>query len=206
MLDLSKIYPLSKEACRKRYSKHLEDALVKYEINTPNRQRAFFANLGVESAQLNYVEENLNYTASALTKVFGRYFTAQLANQYAKNPEKIANRVYANRMENRDENSGDGWKYRGRGLIQITGRKNYRLAGQALGVDLEKIPDLVATPQTAVYTAAWFWQSNGLNEMADKLSGVDEMEVFTKICKRINGGTHGLEERKKLYSLAKKNI
>ena len=186
--------------------------MIRYDINNPNRIRAFLAQIGTESGQLSAVSENLNYSAAGLRKIFGKYFpTDELANAYARQPEKIANKVYANRLGNGDEKSGDGWKYRGRGLIQITGKSNYteadqKMYGLPMGVDLVMEPELLATPEYAAQSAAWWWDNAGLNALADQLGGADDTEVFKKITKRINGGYNGLDERLKLYENAKKVI
>jgi len=170
----------------------LEKILPDYEIDTPARVAAFLAQCAHESGGFNAIQENLNYRAVTLRKVFPKYFpTDALAEDYAGRPNKaeaIANRVYASRMGNGDEESGEGYAYRGRGLIQLTGKSNYQACGEALGVDLVENPDLVATPQYAALSAGWFWNKNKLNNYADK----KDMEGLTK---KINGGTHGIEDR-----------
>ena len=166
---LRKIYPLSKSIAR--YCEALHQAMQECGIDTAARARAFLAQVGHESAQLNRVEENLNYSAQALRKVFPKYFrTPQEASSYAHHPERIANRVYANRMGNGGEESGDGWKYRGRGLIQITGRDNYVAMSSLMGKDLTIWPDALLMPLDACRSAALWWKTNGLNEFADKLA------------------------------------
>jgi putative chitinase len=142
------------------------------------------------------VSENLNYKAETLTKVFPKYFRDVNPDDFAKQPEKIANRVYASRMGNGDEESGDGFRFRGRGLIQLTGKSNYTRCGEALGKDLTTDSDYLSTPEGAARSAAWFFQENGCNETAD----ADDVIKTTKI---INGGTIGLEERTELYNKAK---
>lgn len=209
---LKSVFPLSTEANRAKYNKSLVLAMLKYNIDTPNRKRAFLAQVGHESGQLSAVSENLNYSASALRRVFGKYFPDDIAaNEYARKPEMIANKVYANRMGNGDEASGDGWKYRGRGLIQITGKNNYEdlnvdMLGRNPGINLLQNPDLLATPEYAALSAAWFWKKSGLNELADKLGGSDDHEVFKHITRRINGGYNGLADRVELYENAKRYI
>lgn len=210
MKDLLKqIYPNSTEANRVMYEKPLSMAMMRYNINNPNRIRAFLAQVGHESGQLSAVVENLNYSAKALRSVFGKYFkTDAEAEQYARKPEAIANVVYANRMGNGDTESGDGWKYRGRGLIQLTGKNNYDKATNEmyalpLGVDFVDEPDLLATPEYAAQSAAWYWETNGLNALADQLGGADDTEVFKAITKRINGGYNGLDDRLAMYERAK---
>lgn len=174
----------------------LDDVRTKYNINTPLRLAHFLAQCGHESMQFKVKFENLNYSSSALKAVFGKYFSNdELANQYQRQPEKIASRVYANRMDNGDEASGDGWKYRGRGYIQLTGKANYTKFSLSIGEDVISNPDLVAE-KYPLQSAAWFWESNGLNEIADK--GASE-KVVTEVTRRVNGGTIGLEDRIKHF-------
>lgn len=175
-------------------------------IDTAARARAFLAQVGHESAQLNRIEENLNYSAQALRIVFPKYFhTPQEASSYAHHPERIANRVYANRMGNGGEESGDGWKFRGRGLIQITGRDNYVSMSALMGKDLTVWPDALLMPLDACRSAALWWKANGLNALADKLAA-DERKTFETITKRVNGGLNGLEDRWAIYLRAKSAI
>lgn len=184
-------------------NEYLDDwyhALVKilpeYEINTTNRIAAFIAQCAHESGKFTAITENLNYRASSLKKVFPKYFsTDALADAYAGHPEKIANKVYANRMGNGPEESGDGWKYRGAGLIQITGKTNHQLFANSLDMQLDKIPEYLRTFEGAVQSACFFWETNKLNQYAD--SG----DIVT-LSKRINGGTNGLSDRQKYYALA----
>jgi putative chitinase len=165
--------------------------------NSLYRQAAFLAQCGHESAQYTAVVENLNYSQDGLRKIFGKYFpTDELAAQYARQPEKIANRVYANRMGNGNEASGEGFKFRGRGLIQLTGKDNYTKCGKDLGVDLMANPDYLKSPEGAVKSALWFWNRNSLNTYAD----VEDIRGMTK---RINGGYNGLDERIAYYKKAK---
>lgn len=206
---LAKIYPDSKEGNRNMYAEPLQLAMIRYNINNPSRIRAFLAQVGAESGQLSAVVENLNYSAKALRSVFGKYFkTDAEAEKYARKPEAIANVVYANRMGNGDTASGEGWKYRGRGLIQLTGKDNYAKATNGMyalpmGVDFVDEPNLLANPDYAAQSAAWYWETNGLNALADQLETSDETEVFKAITKRINGGYNGLEERRAIYERAK---
>ena len=161
----------------------------RFGIDTPARQASFIGQCGHECNNFRTLEENLNYKAEALMRLWSKRFpTIEIANQYAKNPQKIANKVYADRMGNRDEASGDGYRFRGRGCIQLTGHANYFHAGTACGVDFVMQPDLVATPKYAAMTAGWFWTTHGLNQFAD--SG-----DYLTMTKRINGGTIGLDER-----------
>lgn len=161
----------------------------KFDISTPERQACFLGQCAHESAGFTALSENLNYSASSLCRVWPKRFpTVTDGQNYERNPQKIANKVYANRMGNGDEESGEGWAYRGRGLIQLTGKTNYEACGEAIGVDLVSNPDLVSTPEYAALTAGWFWDKNHLNKFAD----ANDMEGLTK---KINGGTHGIEDR-----------
>ena len=179
-----------------------EAVLDKYEINTPLRKAHFLAQVSHESGSFKYVKENLNYSANALYAVFRKYFpTLAAAELYARQPEKIANKVYANRMGNGDEASGEGWKYRGRGLIQLTGKDNYTSFSADTGQDFVGNPDLVTQPEWALSSACWFWKKRNINRFADE----DDIHMVTK---RINGGFNGLEDRqhfldeyKKLYNI-----
>ena len=201
---LRKIYPQSKSIAR--YCEALHHAMAECGIDTAARACAFLAQVGHESAQLNRIEENLNYSAQALRKVFPKYFrTPQEASSYAHHPERIANRVYAGRMGNGSEDSGDGWKFRGRGLIQITGRDNYVAMSALMGKDLTVWPDALLMPLDACRSAALWWKTNGLNSLADKLVS-DERKTFETITKRVNGGLNGLEDRWAIYLRAKSAI
>lgn len=171
------------------YIDALNKVLPENEIDTPLRVCHFLAQIIHESGHFRFNSENLNYSASALKSVFKKYFPSdELANKYARQPEKIANRVYANRMGNGNEASGDGWKYRGRGLIQLTGYNNYKQCKDDMKIDIVKNPDLLLVPEYALKSACWFWNKNNLNQYADK-------DDITTITKRINGGTNGLEDR-----------
>lgn len=195
--ELGQIMPNLPADKRALYIAPLQAAMNEFGINTYLREAAFLAQLAHESMELKAWSENLNYSAQGLLKVFPKYFkTSALANAYARQPQKIASRVYANRMGNGDEASGDGWKYRGRGPIQLTGKSNYTAYGQTLGLDLVGNPDSVATPEVGFRVAAAFWNSNGLNALADR-------QDFVGITKRINGGTTGLDDRTKFYNRAK---
>lgn len=166
----------------------LQDASELFEIDTPARVAAFLAQCAHESSGFVRLEENMNYSASRLLAVFPRYFTPEQAINYAYHREAIANRVYANRLGNGDEASGDGWKYRGRGLIQLTGATNYRRCGLELKINLHAFPDLLIEPTFAAHSAAWFWHDRGCNDFVD----AGDFEGLTR---RINGGTIGLEDR-----------
>lgn len=181
------------------------DALIpafqKYEIETPDRIASFLAQTGYESGQYNRLEENLNFTTAArLTKVWPKRFPDEAsALPYVNNPQKLANRVYASRMGNGDAQSNDGYRFRGRGIIQLTGRSNYDSAGDAMGVDLIDAPELLSERKWAALSAGWFWQSRGLNELADDRTHDEDLEDFARITRRINGGVVGLKERFALF-------
>jgi putative chitinase len=169
--------------------------LPDYDINTKQRVAAFIAQCAHESGGFKFIKENLNYKAASLCKVWPRYFNESNANQYAQQPEKIANRAYANRMGNGPEESGDGWKFCGRGLIQLTGKDNYSRFADSTGQTLDEASEHLTTFEGCVQSAAWFWEANNLNQYAD--SG----DILT-MTKRINGGTLGLEDRKAHYQHA----
>ena len=171
----------------------LQQLLPQYEINTTERIAAFLAQCAHESGGFVFIKENLNYRWQSLRKTFPKYFpTDALAQQYEKQPEKIANRVYANRMGNGPEESGDGWRFCGRGLIQVTGRENYSWFAASLQISPEEASEYMETFEGAAQSACWFWESNNLNQWAD----CGDIVTLTK---RINGGTIGLEDRKKHY-------
>ena len=169
----------------------IPDVLDMFGINTPLRLAHFLAQCATESGEFKAVRENLNYSADRLKEVFPKYFPANIADAYARKPDKIGSRVYASRMGNGPEVSKDGFTYRGRGYIQLTGKNNYIAFGKAINTDLVKNPDLVAT-QYPLLSAAWFFAKNKLNEVADK--GATD-KVVTSISKLVNGGTNGLTER-----------
>ena len=165
----------------------LNQVFVKYDLDTSKRQAAFIGQCAVESANFTRLQENLNYSAQRLTQVWpSRFPNISMAEPYANNPEKLADFVYAGRMGNLQD--GDGWKFHGRGLIQLTGRENYANCGSGVGVDLIDNPDLLLTPQYAVLSAGWYWNRKQLNLLAD----TQEYGVMTR---RINGGLTGLDER-----------
>jgi putative chitinase len=167
-----------------------------FGVNTPLRLAHFLAQCGHESGGFRLTQENLNYSAKGLMGIFKKYFPTQaLADAYARKPEKIANRVYGGRMGNGPEASGEGFKFRGRGYIQLTGKSNYAAFDAAVPDDILANPDLVSTKH-ALASAAWFWKKNGLNLIADTGSSA---EVVTKITKRVNGGTIGLPDRIKHF-------
>ena len=167
-----------------------------FGVNTPLRLAHFLAQCGHESGGFRLTQENLNYSAKGLMGIFKKYFPTQaLADAYARKPEKIANRVYGNRMGNGAEATGEGFKFRGRGYIQLTGKSNYAAFDLAVEDDILANPDLVSSKH-ALASAAWFWKKNGLNLIADTGSSA---EVVTKITKRVNGGTIGLPDRIKHF-------
>lgn len=188
---------LNKKECD-YYYEALQTLLIQYSIDTPLRIAHFLAQILHESGHFKYNKENLNYSAKALRSVFGKYFkTDKEAEEYARKPEKIANRVYANRMGNGNEASGDGWKYAGKGLIQLTGKANYTECGTSLGLDLISCPEAIITsPDTCVETACWFWNKHNLNLLADR-------DDITAITKKINGGLTNLKDREAILKIAK---
>lgn len=196
---LEKIAPKTKRDILLKYVEPLNEIAEYYEIHG-KRLAAFLAQLAHESGGFSITRENLNYSQQGLRKTFPKYFpTDELALKYARQPEKIANRVYANRMANGDENSGDGWKYRGRGLIQLTGKFNYTKFSKAIDMSLEDTINYLETPSGAVSSAGWFWDTNKLNSYVDN-------NDFVGLTKRINGGTIGLADRKHHYELALKHL
>lgn len=186
----------------------LNAAMARFEINTPTRMAAFLAQLAHESGETTRLTEGLHYSRpERLCAVWPKRFpTTAAALPYIKNPEKLANYVYANRGGNGDAASGDGWRYRGRGLFQLTFRDNYRLAGNALNLPLVENPDLVIKPEVAALTAANYWQRLGLNALADHQPGDDDMQDFVEISIRINGGRVGLAERKRYWAIAQETL
>lgn len=182
----------------------LEQLLPDYDIDSPKRIASFIAQCAHESGGFNALQENLNYKPDTLRRLFPKYFpTDELAKEYASRPNKqeaIANRIYANRMGNGDESSGDGYRFRGRGLIQLTGRSNYQAFADSIEVDdrplkIDEVPEYLQTFEGAAQSACWFWETNKLNEIADK------GDILT-LTKRINGGTIGLQDRIKHYNHA----
>jgi putative chitinase len=178
----------------------LMEVLPKYGVNTPRRVAHFISQCAHESNNFRSLEENLNYSADALTRVFPRYFGAgkRDANQYARQPEKIANYVYMDQFRTAkmgNVNEGDGWRFRGRGLKQLTGRDNYTRFGKSVGMTAEQAAEYVATEKGAIESACWFWDTNKLNTIAD----TDDVVLMTR---RINGGNIGLEDRQQRYNRA----
>lgn len=175
----------------------LHVACDKFEINTVSRLSCFLAQCAHESGEFTAVKENLNYSADGLNKIFHKYFpTLESAQSYARNPEMIANKVYANRMGNGDEQSGDGFSFCGRGLIQLTGRSNYTQFANDLGITLEEAVEYLQTYEGAAMSAAWFWWRNNLNNWADQ----EDMRTLTH---KINGGEIGLDDRMHKFQIIK---
>ncbi len=174
----------------------IPDTAAKFQINTPLRLAHFLAQCGHESGGFKATQENLNYSAKGLMGIFKKYFPTQaLAEAYQRQPAKIASKVYGGRMGNGPESTGEGYKFRGRGYIQLTGKENYTAFGKAINEDICSNPDKVATSY-ALLSAAWFFNKNGLHKMADE--GATDL-VVTKITKRVNGGTIGLPDRIKHF-------
>jgi putative chitinase len=176
--------------------KNLPAILEKYKINTVIRAAHFFAQVTHESGGFGVMTENLNYSADGLLKIFPKYFSAESAASHARNPQMIANRVYANRLGNGDTASNEGWSYRGRGFIQLTGKDNYSKFALSIGKSLEDTVKYLETVEGALESAAWFWNSRNINAKAD----LDDVTAVTKL---VNGGTIGLDDRKHKLQIAK---
>lgn len=189
---LKKVFPKAKTP--KKLFDAMDELFPKYSVDTPERIAGFLAQCGHESGGFRFVEENLNYSAKALNSVFGKYFKngERDAKEYARKPEKIANVVYGNRMGNGDEDSGDGWQFKGRGYIQLTGRNNYTSFAESVDMDLDECIDYLKTPKGALESALWFWDTNKLNKYCDK----HDVKGMTK---RVNGGYNGLEDREEKW-------
>lgn len=171
----------------------LSELLPKYNIDTKLRISYFIAQCYHESGGFKRLQENLNYRASGLRKTFPKYFpTDEIALLYEKKPEKIANKVYSNRMGNGSEESGDGFKYKGRGLIQLTGKNNYLALSESIDIPIDDLMDYLITPYGATHSACWFWDTNKLNQWCDK-------NDILNLTRRINGGTIGIEDRIKHF-------
>ncbi len=189
ILSLDQLKQMVKNPHINHWYEALEQLLPDYDINTPLRVAHFVAQCAHESGNFVFIKENLNYKAASLRKVFPKYFpTDELAAQYANRPERIANRVYANRMGNGDEASGDGYRYCGRGLIQLTGKDNYTFFAGSLDISVEEASEYLATFEGAAQSACWFWEQNNLNRFAD----ANDVKGLTRA---INGGFIGLEDR-----------
>lgn len=197
-LQLKAILPLCRDV--QTWCKALS-AAEPYGVSTPARWAAFIAQVGHESAQLNSLVENLSYSVRGLMATWpARFPDEATAVRYARNPERTANKVYSNRLGNGPPESGDGWRYRGRGLLQTTGKTNYETTGKGLGLDLVGRPALLEIPDNATKAAAYYWQSNGLNELADE----NTEEAFKRITRKINGGYNGWDDRLAIWTRAKK--
>ena len=210
---LSKCMPHAAQANVIRAAVPLTDAMAHYQINTKERQAAFLAQLAHESASLLAMTENLNYRAADLLRVFKKYFTTEQAAVYERKPEKIANRVYANRYGNGDEASGDGWLHRGAGYIQLTFKDNHEAAAKEFGKSVAEIGDWLRTHSGASWSAAWFWSKSGLNTIADKndlwrgdrgaFKGLSQFEYISVV---INGALTGIIDRKQHWTVTKKAL
>ena len=198
---LKELCPKTKATVLSKYVEPLNKVGEHFDLfENPKRMAAFLAQVAHESGAFNFTKEGLSYSAASLMKVWPKRFpTTAIANQYARKPEKIANKVYANRMGNGDEKSGDGYKFCGRGLIQLTGKDNYSRFAKSIGKTLDETVAYLETPEGAVASAAWFWDANKLNIYADKGD-------FVGLTKRINGGTIGLADRKHHYDIALKAL
>lgn len=194
---LQHMCPHTPESTLQMFVDPLNDVAKHYDmVQNPKREAAFVAQVAHESAGFTATKENLKYKAASLMKTFHKYFpTMELALQYERQPEKIANRVYANRMGNGDEASGDGWLFHGRGLIQLTGRDNYTRFANSIGKSVEDTATYMETASGATASAGWFWYVNKLNAYCDS-------DNFVMLTRRINGGEIGIEDRKRLYLLA----
>jgi len=189
ILSLQQLKQMVKNPHIDHWHEALDQLLDDYDINTPLRVAHFVAQCAHESGNFVFIKENLNYKAASLQKIFSKYFpTAELAAQYANRPEKIANRIYANRMGNGPETSGDGYRYCGRGLIQLTGKDNYTFFAGSLSIPVEEAAEYLATFEGAAQSACWFWEQNNLNRFAD----ANDVKGLTRA---INGGYIGLEDR-----------
>jgi len=189
ILTLDQLKQMVKNPHIEHWHRALDQLLPEYDINTPQRIAHFVAQCAHESGSFRFIEENLNYKAESLMRTWPRHFsTIDIAKQYERKPEKIANRAYSSRMGNGDEASGDGWRYRGRGLIQLTGKDNYTFFAGSLGIAVEEAADYLATFEGAAQSACFFWEQNKLNRFAD----ANDVKGLTRA---INGGTLGLEDR-----------
>ena len=193
--QLNSFFEDTNEDIIQKYVDPLNAVLQFYEINNKQRISMFLAQVGHESGGLRTIKENLNYSADRLKVIFPKYFRNVDTSEFAKNPEKIANRVYCSRMGNGDENSGDGYRYCGRGLIQLTGKSNYTAFATDMEMSLDEATEWLKTEEGAAWSAGWFWDSRELNKWAD------EGDVLT-VTKKINGGTIGLADRESHYEAA----
>ena len=190
---LSKALYMTDESITRNWYETMVKELPEDIKENPNRIAGFLAQTSHESGKYKYLSENLNYSDKGLLKTFPKYFNDSNVMEYARKPEAIANRVYANRMGNGDEASGDGWKYCGRGLIQLTGKNNYQAFADSISMDIDLLAGYLVSYEGAVKSALWFWNKNNLNNTAD----AGDLLMMTK---KINGGTHGLAERTAEYT------
>ena len=191
--QLKAIMQLSEHA--EQYLDPLNDAAREFDISTPPRLAAWLANIAVESAQLNVQIENLNYSAQSLREIFPSHFTPEEFAKFAHDPQAIANRVYAGRMGNGPESSGDGWKYRGHALPQLTGRAIFRDCGEGLDLDLINHPELLLIPVNSARCAGWFWHYKDCEDAADH-------GLFREVVRKWNGGLNGIVQRENFYHKA----
>lgn len=182
-----------------KHSPFIRGAMKAFDITNKNRIAMFIAQTGHETAGLKFFQENLNYSKEGLLRTWPKRFTEESATLYQRKPEMIANLVYANRMGNKDEKSGDGWKYKGTGAIQLTGYDNYKALSDYFNIDFVANPNLLLEPVNSWLAAGWFWNKNKLNQHADK----QDVETCTRI---INGGFHGLEDRRARFLRALKML
>jgi putative chitinase len=189
--QLSKIFSKTNKERLAKYVDPINLTIKDFNINNP---AMFLAQIGVESAELSRFEENLNYSGQRLLEVFPRYFRGLNVEDYAHNPEAIANRVYGGRLGNRPESSGDGWKYRGVGAIQITGKANHAAFAAYLKQDVDAATEYMSTPEGAIYSAGWFWQTHNCNNVSNNIRATTL---------KINGGENDLSARQALYIKAK---
>lgn len=199
--QLKQCMPNARESAIDSFLPGLNQAMGEFRINTPMRIAAFLAQIGHESGQLTAMVESTFYSSpDRLKKLFpSKFLSEKEAVPYVRDPMRCANRIYAGKNGNGGESSGDGWKYRGRGLVQLTGKANYAECGKALGIDLVSDPDLLLDPSVSARSAAWFWNRKGCNELAD-------VGMFGAITHKINGGYNGAQDRLSLYVLSKKAL
>ena len=194
--QLKQIVPTLQDSKCREYLLCLLQIMNEFSINTPLRVAAFIAQTAHESSGYTTFIENLNYSAQRLLQVFPHKFTQAIAINYDRQSQKIANYIYANKIGNGDEASDDGWRYKGRGVIQVTGRSNYKACGTELGLDLIAFPELLEQPLNAFRSAGWYWKSRNCNALADSTD-------FIELTRAINGGLNGLDDRKAYYGRAK---
>lgn len=202
--QLRAIFPSTHPDQLAKYLGPINVTMNNYGITKPSDIAMFLAQVGHECMEFKVFEENLNYSAQGLLKVFPKYFNPNTANQYARKPEAIANRVYGNRMGNGPESSGDGWRYRGRGAIQLTGKNNYVAFASAHKIPLDHAIQWLNTPDGHMASAGWFWKANRLSEFSS--DNIVTMTEFVTATTRINGGKNGLDHRTQIWGRAKKAL